>query len=394
MTGDVTKLKQTLLNLVSNACKFTLEGTIRLSASRRHEGNRNWVEFQVSDTGIGMTPEQREKLFEPFTQVDSSTTKEYGGTGLGLTVSRHFCQMMGGDISVESEPGVGSTFLVQLPADALKVSEKREIPLSGEQARELVREAARRGEELALVIDDDPYTRDLIIRFLEKENLRAVGASGGHEGLKLARQLRPSIITLDLIMPDLDGLTVLSKLKADPQLSSIPVIVISILEEEKKGFAFGASHFITKPVDRERLTQILELYKTKTRARLAMVVEDDSAVRQLERRLLEDAGWSVLEAENGRVALDRIRQSPLPDLLLIDLLMPVMDGFELVERLRQDPETRSIPIVVITSKTITGEDRQRLSGRVEQIVRKSEADHEQLLSQLKELLATKRLVRI
>ncbi len=392
MSGDVTKLKQTLLNLLSNACKFTENGTIRLEVERRAEGERQWVVFRVSDTGIGMSPEQQSKLFQPFTQADSSTTKEYGGTGLGLTVSRHFCQMMGGDISVESEAGAGSTFIVTLPGDSqIEEEAARHLAPSAAELEQVASKAAQRGEETALVIDDDPYTRDLLIRFLEKENIQAVGASGGHEGLKLARQLKPSIITLDLLMPDLDGLTVLGRLKADPELSSIPIIVISILEEQKKGFAFGASHFITKPVDRERLGRILDLYTKRARAKLAMVVEDDAAVRELERRLLEDAGWSVIEAENGQVALDRLEQAR-PDLILADLLMPVMDGFEMVERLRQDEKLRSIPVVVITSKTITDEDRVRLSGRVEQIVRKSETEHGELLEQLKELLVTRRLL--
>ena len=248
MRCDVTKLRQALFNLLSNACKFTDRGTITLTVSRGPGRGREEISFAVEDTGIGMTPEQLGKLFQAFSQADASTTRKYGGTGLGLAISRKFCQMMGGEIEVESQHGKGTTFTVRLPA---LVRDPKQ-PLGGLADSE-VTIVPDEGAPLVLVIDDDATVHDLMRRFLGKEGFRMLAAGSGEEGLRLAREARPVAITLDVQMPGMDGWAVLAALKADPELASIPVLLVTMVDEKNKAFSLGAADFIPKPVDRERL---------------------------------------------------------------------------------------------------------------------------------------------
>ncbi len=255
--SDLTKLRQGLFNLLSNACKFTREGVITLRAGRQGEGNGEWVLFQVSDTGIGITPEQMGRLFEAFSQADSSTTRLYGGTGLGLNITRKFCQMLGGDVTVESEPGKGSTFTIKLPA---VMAGKPEITEKAGE-KELAVTPRRAGQKLVLVIDDDRTSRDLILRHLAREGFATVVAEGGKEGLQCAREHAPDIITLDIMMPEMDGWAVLAALKAEPQLRGIPVIMHTIVDQKEMAFALGVSDYLMKPVNREHLGAILDKYR-------------------------------------------------------------------------------------------------------------------------------------
>jgi signal transduction histidine kinase/DNA-binding response OmpR family regulator len=381
MRADLTKVRQNLFNLLSNACKFTQRGTISLDVTREAVDGQDWVAFRVSDTGIGMTPEQTAKLFQPFTQADVSTARQYGGTGLGLAITKHFCQMMGGDIAVASEVGKGSTFTITLPA---QVSDHKPQPASSAEPKS---EALPPGARAVLVIDDDPAVRELLQRFLSKEGVRVVSAAGGEEGLRLARELRPAAITLDVMMPGMDGWAVLTALKADADLADTPVIVLTIVDDKNMGYALGAADYLTKPVDRDRLVAILQKYRGEDPSRPVLVVEDDATTREMLRRMLEKEGWAVTEAKNGRFALECVAEQR-PALILLDLMMPEMDGFQFTEALRKLEAWRSIPIVVVTAKDLTAEDRVRLNGCVEQILQKGAYGREALLAEVRELVAS------
>jgi PAS domain S-box-containing protein len=428
MRADLTKVRQTLFNLLSNASKFTERGVIRLEVRRngppsprpsppgegaphadsrpsegarladtgprdhplpggegRGEGERvstlnprpSTLRFSVTDTGIGMTAEQMGKLFEAFTQADASTTRKYGGTGLGLAISRKFCRMMGGDMTVSSEPGKGSTFTAALPAEV-----QSQTP---EQGTLLVtRQTVGSADSRVLVIDDDPTARDLIERTLSKEGFTVLLAGDGPSGIEMARKLQPRVITLDVMMPRMDGWAVLSALKADPATAGIPVIMLTIVDEKQIGFSLGAADYFTKPIDWGRMTASLQKYRAPAQHPTVLVVEDDAPTREMLRRTLVKESWEVVEAENGRVALERL-DGLVPRLILLDLMMPEMDGFEFMAELRQRPECRQVPVVVITARDITEEDRQRLNGQVARVMQKGSFQMEDLVRELRAL---------
>jgi CheY-like chemotaxis protein/anti-sigma regulatory factor (Ser/Thr protein kinase) len=377
MRADLTKVRQAVFNLLSNACKFTDRGTITLAVTRERLDGRDGLVFSVHDTGIGMTPEQLAKLFEAFSQADAATTRKYGGTGLGLALSRRLCRMMGGDVTVESEVGRGSTFTIRLPAEVRETA--GEVAVPAEPAEGVVVPPAG----TVLVIDDEPAVRDLMQRFLTKEGFRVVTASGGEDGLRQARDIRPDAITLDVMMPGMDGWAVLSALKADPELADIPVVMLTIVDDRNLGYALGASDYLTKPIDRERLVTVLGKYR---RDLPVLVVDDDIGIRQLLRRMLEPAGYAVMEAENGRVALDGLRDT-VPSVVLLDLMMPEMDGFEFVAEFRRHEPWRAIPIVVITAKDLSRDERERLNGYVQKILQKGAYGRDDLLAEVGELMA-------
>jgi signal transduction histidine kinase/CheY-like chemotaxis protein/putative methionine-R-sulfoxide reductase with GAF domain len=391
MRADQTKVRQTLFNLLSNASKFTEHGTIELRVergeSREDEATSSpsslhshspLITFSVSDTGIGMSEEQLGQIFEAFAQGDSSTSRRYGGTGLGLVISRHFCQMMGGEIAVTSQPGVGSTFTVTLPAE---VTQSVERAATGPSTPPL----APGSRADALVIDDDPATRDLLARFLRAEHFDVLVANSGEEGLRLARTHHPALITLDILMPGMDGWSVLTTLKSEPATADIPVALVTILDDRDLGFALGATDYLTKPVDRERLSVLARKYRPEASPRRALVVEDDPATREMLRRLLERDGWSVSEAPNGRAGLEWVA-STTPHLVLLDLMMPELDGFTFVERLRAEPAWRAIPVLVVTSKDLTPEERRRLNGKVERVIQKGTYSRDALLAEIRALV--------
>jgi signal transduction histidine kinase/ligand-binding sensor domain-containing protein/CheY-like chemotaxis protein len=378
MRADMTKVRQVLFNLLSNASKFTERGVITLDVARRQSQEGEWIIFEVKDSGIGMTEEQVGKLFQPFIQADVSTTRQFGGTGLGLTITRRFCQMMGGDIAVESEYGKGSRFIVKLPAQEPYLSLR---PLPASQT-----EPAPLKETLGtvLIIDDDPAVHDLMKRYLSKEGFQVESALDGNQGLQLARKLRPDVITLDVVMPKMDGWTVLSSLKADPDLVNIPVIMLTILDSKNIGFSLGAADYLTKPIDRERLSNIVRRYQGTSEPCRVLIVEDYPSTRQVMKHLFEKEGWIVSEAANGKEGLEQVANNP-PTVILLDLMMPEMDGFEFVKELKKRKEWRAIPVLVVTAKEITEEDRERLDGYVERILEKGEYNREDLLAEVRDL---------
>jgi CheY-like chemotaxis protein/nitrogen-specific signal transduction histidine kinase len=390
MHADQIKVRQAIFNLLSNAVKFTHEGKINLEAGRQSMDGADWILFRVTDSGIGLGPEQIVKLFQDFTQADASTTRKFGGTGLGLALTRRFCQMMGGDVTVHSVAGEGSIFTIMLPA--VVGEPKTENSAAGAETAILVPET---GGEVAetppppgscvLVIDDDPTQRDLIRRFLTKEGFRVRTANGGAAGLRLARELKPVAITLDVMMPGMDGWSVLAALKADLEFRDIPVIMLTMVDDPDRGFAMGASDFATKPVDRARLSQILKKYTCPHPPCPVLLVEDDVVTREVTRSILEREGWAVTEAANGRLGLESMEKTR-PRLILLDLMMPEMDGFEFVDRVREKVEWAQIPIVVLTAYDLTKDDRRRLNGYVETIIQKAGGTREVLLLQLTKFL--------
>ncbi len=376
---DLTKLRQALLNILTNAAKFTERGDIVLTASRFPGEDGMWLSFEVADSGIGMTDEQLSRLFKPFTQADSSTTRRYGGTGLGLFISQHFCQMMGGAITCRSEPGVGSTFVIRLPAFV----DQRPAP-----ADEVAGHAdgGDGGAPTILVIDDDPAARELMRRSLEEEGYRIVTAADGVEGLRLARELRPQVITLDVLLPGMDGWTMLMAVKSDPEICDIPVIMLTVGDQAQLGFSLGAADFVTKPIDRERLHRVLRKYCPPAAPASILVVDDDPDTRQLLRRMLEPAGYAVEEADNGKRALSAM-EARRPSLVLLDLMMPEMDGFEFLMELGARDEWRDVPVVVLTAKDLSIEEQQRIGGQVESVLRKGAHGRERLLGEVRARLA-------
>jgi PAS domain S-box-containing protein len=372
MHADPTKVRQSLFNLLSNACKFTEGGTVRLEVERDAGGGDQFI-FRVIDTGIGMTPDHLGKLFKPFSQVDPSATRRFGGSGLGLAITRHFCEAMGGDIRVESEPGVGSTFTICLPTAVAE-------PVPDGSGQTPIATPARPRGDTVLVIDDDPASREVLSQFLTKKGFRVEGAASGAEGLALARKLRPLAITLDVVMPGMDGWSVLGALKADPDLADIPIVMLTMVDDQNKGFRLGAADYLVKPIDPGRLTAVLQRYQGDPSVRRVLVVDDDPDLRRRLRGLLEKDGWAVDEAADGREALDRLAAPP--SLVLLDLLMPVMDGFEFLAEFRQREEFRSVPVIVLTAKDLTPDDQDRLRGSVEKVLRKGPLRSEQLLAEV------------
>ena len=380
MGSDSVRARQIVLNLLSNACKFTEDGEVRLSVYREQTSDGDWIHFDVADTGIGMTQDQAANVFQEFSQADSSTTRRFGGTGLGLAITKRLCHVLGGEISVESEAGVGSTFAVRLPSR--QVEEKR-VATPSQPLRRPRQTVGNR----VLVIDDDPTVHEVMRRYLQQDGFDVIIARGGEEGLRLARALHPAVITLDVLMPGLDGWAILRKLKADPELSGIPVVMLTILDERNQGYALGAADYLTKPVDRLQLRRVLSKYASGLVAaqRTALLVDDDDIVRERLRRMLLQEGWQAREAENGVVAFARLAENRV-ELILLDLIMPEMDGFEFLSQLRQEPEYRDIPVVVITAADLTEADRQRLNGGVERVVEKAAYSREELLTELRSIL--------
>jgi len=382
MHADATRVRQALLNLASNAVKFTKNGRVTIAAARVTDDAGDTIALRVSDTGIGMTPEQSARLFEDFTQADASTTRKYGGTGLGLAISRRFCRMMGGDIAVDSAPGRGSTFTISLPA-AVRSAGTATTPAESRAPSPRVRAAGPEARSV-LVIDDDPTVRDVMARYLEREGFVVLTAADGVEGLARAREHHPAAITLDVIMPGLDGWTVLAALKGEPTLAHIPVVLVTIVDETKRGYALGVVEHFVKPVDRERLVAVLR--RLCDRPGRVLLVEDDADIRALTGATLTAGGWTVSEAENGRVALETIARQR-PDAIVLDLMMPEMDGFEFLEELRKDARCRAIPVLVVTGRDISDADRRRLNGEVERVIQKGGRAGPDLLREVASALA-------
>ncbi len=381
MRADMTKVRQSLFNLLSNASKFTKNGKINLEAARELSPTKSdWIVFRVSDTGIGMTPEQQDRVFEAFSQADASTARDFGGTGLGLTITKTFCRMMGGDVTLTSSPGKGTTFIIRLPTEVREPDVE-----STADSRSIVAPLNMEGKPV-LVIDDDADTRQVLKRFLNRKGFSVECASNGEEGLRLAKELHPMAIILDVMMPGMDGWAVLSTLKSKPDLSDIPVVMLTIVDDKNLGYTLGASDYMIKPVDRERLTEILAKFRDISSPRSALVVDDEEADRKMLTQILERERWSVIQAEDGVVALEQVAKHR-PDLILLDLMMPRMNGYQFVTELHKHDDWRSIPIIVVTAKDMSTEERIALDGYVEKVLPKHALTQDSLLGEIQDLIA-------
>jgi len=392
MYSDVTKIRQVLFNLLSNACKFTSNGEVSLSVARSQRDGQEWIDFTVSDTGIGMNPEQMEHLFEAFSQADASISRDYGGTGLGLAICRRFTELMEGDIHVDSAEGKGSRFVLSLPAElrVTPVPQKRgnekdaaiiNFADEAKKARRggFVDETDRRSRlSTVLVIDDDESVHDMLSRLLSKEGFLVEHANNGEAGISKAIELKPEVIVLDVLMPGLDGWNVLTQLKGNPETSEIPVVMLTMVDDRSKGYALGVTDYIYKPVDREKLVTALTRSVRFGITAPILIVDDDANQRDVLKRTLEKEGWETMRAHNGRAALEAVR-ARIPSLIVLDLMMPEMDGFEFVNRLRQDPKTRDIPVIVLSAMDLSNADKALLEEGVTEILKKGASSRDELL---------------
>ena len=397
MNGDVTKIRQVLFNLLSNASKFTKNGLIELRIGR--DDSQNKMVFKIIDSGIGMTKPQVDRLFQPFMQADASTTRKFGGTGLGLAIIKRFTDLMQGDVAVESVPDKGTTFTITLPdqlSDLPSVvnegeeggSNKEEV-VAGQLPEALNSNAdnGSRKKPIVLVVDDDPAIRDILARVLVSEGMQPVTASNGEQGLKRAREIMPDLIILDIHMPKIDGWSVLSTIKADDQLNAIPVIVQSVSDDRDLGYMLGATEYLVKPINRDKLVLLLRKYILKGQPKNVLVVDDDEGTRRAITQTLLKQGWQVDQAEDGVKALQclAIRQ---PSVILLDLMMPEMDGFEFLEQFQTNVDWQDITVIVLTAKDLTQEERDLLNGGVERVLAKGEVNRDHFLEKVKRAIAT------
>jgi signal transduction histidine kinase/DNA-binding response OmpR family regulator len=387
MRSDFTKVRQSLFNLLSNASKFTKDGEVRLdiiqdvTQTKTGETQKS-IHFVVKDTGIGMKPEHCKKLFQAFSQADSSTTRKYGGTGLGLAITQNFVAMMGGEVVVESEYGVGSTFTLKLPQIARQISTKAEEFDEATISSILFNPMQTK---TVLVIDDNHHDRKFLHRYLSGEGYNVVMAVNGKQGLQMAKEIVPDMITLDVMMPEMDGWETLVALKNDPFLVNIPVVMSSIIEDRHLAQTLGAVDYLPKPVAKDRLLKVVDKYIAKSAKGTILVVEDDPDSLELTCKTLVQAGWSVNAAENGMEAIEIIENNP-PMLILLDLMMPEMDGFEVIKKMRYHPEWQLIPIIVITSVELSSVEHAQLSKQVQNIFHKGKYELQDLLNEVNGLM--------
>jgi CheY-like chemotaxis protein len=289
---------------------------------------------------------------------------------------------MGGEVAVTSEPGKGSTFTVRLPFTANHTVDVPAHPGGDASPTEP-------GRDCVLVIDDDPTARELISEYLQEAGFTVIPAAGGREGLKRAKEYHPIAITLDVMMPDIDGWTVLAALRGDPELADIPVVMATILDEQRHGMTLGAAGYLTKPIDRDRLVNLMQRFRAPGGPTQVLVVEDDALQRERVRSWFEPQQWLLAEAANGRIALDRLKESQ-PDVILLDLMMPEMDGFQLVAELQKHPAWRRIPVIVVTARDLSAEDRMRLNFGIENVLMKDSFNPTNLIEQIRRVVSKQR----
>ncbi|MBM4093791.1 MAG: response regulator, partial [Planctomycetes bacterium] len=390
ISSDRGMVASVLENLLSNACKFTRNGTITIRASSEPRDGQDWILVEVADTGRGIPTEKQRLVFSSFPQI-LSKGENPSGTGLGLFNCKGYAEALGGTLHFESVEEQGTTFFLAFPAQ-LKEERRESIAPQPADAGAAGKRVESVESNVVLVIDDDPQICKLLADYLTNQGFDVRSASDGRSGVELARQLKPGFITLDAMMPGVDGWSVLKNLKSDPDIGHVPVIMISVLDDPNhkyKGMALGASDYITKPIDWNRLARTLRSYRYDKVDGTVLVVDDDPNVRDLAVENLSRRGWTVVTAENGRVALDRIAEH-VPDLILLDLLMPEVDGFEFIQELRSTCKMDAVPVLVVTGKELSDEDRDKLNGRVEHVIRKGTVVWDQLQAEIDRLVRTHR----
>jgi signal transduction histidine kinase/CheY-like chemotaxis protein len=369
MSQDETKLRQCLTNFLSNGFKFTKNGTVTLDVKARMVGEVEFIDFAVIDTGAGMSPEGVAKVFEEYTQAERSTSANYGGTGLGLPISKKFAEMMGGDVIVTSEEGVGSVFTMSVP---------RECPEYNEDEVESNVINLDEQDNLVVLVDDDVAMHDLIKRTISKLNLTLLGATNSEKGMELIREVKPKLILLDVLMPGRDGWSLLKECKTDKNLKDIPVIMISQLNQSNLASSLGANDYLTKPIDRSHFINTLKrILGNDTQDKKVLVIDDDKDVRELLSRLLKDAGYRAIDARDGKEGLERTKDEPA--LIILDLEMPRMDGFEFLDNYIKDvPEEKRAPVLVFSGKDLTDVQEDLLKERVVGLVKKDDVSMDNL----------------
>ena len=404
MFSDSGRVRQVLLNLLGNACKFTEDGSVSLKVSSETMDQTEWLTFSVSDTGIGISQKMITQLFKEYTQAENSTARKYGGTGLGLAISRRLCQMLGGDITVKSEPGKGTVFIAKLPADATEsgngtgvIEASPSEAMTSLEAEEFQKPSASQQEDAALssgknnetllAINNDPAECDLIRRFMEMEGFRVYTALNASEGLRLAHEVHPDVISLDVLMSEIEGWMVLSQLKEDPRLAPIPVVMLSVEDEKEKAIELGASDLLTKPIEWD---QFLEVVKRQMKPRSIvspiLVVEDDATNRGALCRVLRREGLVVLEAVDGNAAMS-LTETETPGLIILDLILPEFNGFDVLSEISKNDNWKHIPIIVITAKELSNEELKRLKKEVDCIFQKGDYSRNDLLKEIHTLTA-------
>ena len=394
--ADITKIRQSLFNLLSNSSKFSKDDEVVLTISRKMLNGREDIYFDVRDHGIGLSQEQQDKLFEAFSQADPSTTRKYGGTGLGLVISQHLCNMMGGGIQLTSKLGGGSTFTIILPVKSgadLTLQENpnlRELSWRSNAVAAGNRFSAEREDSeldrrekvsTVLVIDDDQSVRQSMTHFLTQKGFSVQAAAGGEEGLLLAKEFKPDAITLDVMMPGLDGWSVLKALKEDPELQNIPVILVTMVENRSMGYSLGAAEYLSKPIDRERLFALLKRSVRDQINAPLLVIEDNDSMRESLQDMLQLEGWEVDAVATAKSALSEIGKNP-PSLIILDLVMPEMDGFEFLSQLRNNPRWQNIPVLIVTGKELTDAELSVLHNNAVNVLNKASFSHDELLKEV------------
>ena len=379
MLADAGKLKQMLLNLVSNAIKFTPEsGTVTIAVKQVQDS----VEFSVADTGIGIAPADQATIFKEFHQVDHGPGRKHEGTGLGLALTKRFAALHGGDVRVSSDVERGSVFTLSLPLRAVEKPAPQPAPVAASNGHS--------GGPLVLVVEDDPAAAELLTRQLLGAGYRTELARTGTEALEKARSLKPAAITLDIILPEIDGWEVINRLKSDEATSGIPIVVVSVVDNPELGMSLGAIDYFVKPVDGRELVKRLNSYPLERSPGQeeirVLVVDDEPANRNWLAKTLEPAGFTVVPASGGREAI-QLAKSTRPDFILLDLMMPEVTGFDVVEALRADEATRDVPIMVVTATNLTEADRRLLNGRVSQILSRRAVANSDIVGLLRRVIA-------
>jgi signal transduction histidine kinase/DNA-binding response OmpR family regulator len=395
MRSDFTKVRQSLFNLLSNASKFTQAGEVKLDIVQKVVKSptgetQKFLHFIVKDTGIGMKPEHCKKLFQAFSQADSSTTRKYGGTGLGLAITQKFVVMLGGEIDVESEYGLGSTFTLKLPQTSHPMTTQSDVVNQSDVFDDSTATITATvfnplQTKTVLVIDDNLHDRKFLHRYLSGEGYNVVMAVNGKQGLQIAKEIVPDMITLDVMMPEMDGWETLVALKNDPFLANIPVVMSSIIEDRHLAQTLGAVDYLSKPVEKDRLLRVVDKYISKSVQGHILVIEDDPDMLEVTCEVLVQAGWEIRAAETGAEAIEIIQENP-PILILLDLMMPDMDGFEVVKRLRYHPKWQLIPIIVITSIELSSSEHAQLSNQVKNVFLKGDYEIKDLLDEVSEVI--------
>jgi CheY-like chemotaxis protein len=378
--NDQDKIKQIVINLLSNAAKFTHEGRILLSVQKLNE---EVLDISVMDSGIGIKEEALSRVFEEFQQADNTTTRQYGGTGLGLAISRNLARLLGGDLTATSEFGKGSTFTLTIPIHYGRKPASL-LEQGPHPAQETAPPSGRdSGKHRILVIDDDPDALYLLQEGLGTNEFEVIGSRMGRAGVQIALAQKPDAILLDILMPETDGWQVLNDLKSEPATASIPVILLTILDKKALGFKLGAAEYLLKPLNPGLVLDALRrvIAEKGPRRKCVLVVDDDPHVSQMLRQFLPDSEFDLNSAEDGEAGLQAVRELR-PDVILLDLMMPRLDGFGVIERLRADPELHNIPVIVISAKELNRDEARALQESVSTVMQKQGFEASRLIQEI------------